>query len=151
VGHSAATPNLFNAFSSLILVTTYLATAMALMDVLRGALRGRSWFRSPRKIDWQKKAVLAGLCFTPPLVIGIALPGAFVQLLSFASIFTAGLSILFPVAALHRLRSEGARRAGLSPPGYRVFVFWGMYVLVFECGALIVAFQVLTMLGALKS
>jgi amino acid permease len=151
VAHDAATPALFNAFSSTILITTYLATALALMDVLRGALSGSERFRGVGRTDWRRRVGLTALCFAPPLAVGTALPGAFVQLLSFSAIFAAALSILFPVAALHRLRSEGARRAGLSPPSYRVFGFWGMYVLVFECGALIVAFQVFSMLGALKS
>jgi tyrosine-specific transport protein len=286
VGHNAATPNLFNAFSSTILITTYLATALALQDVLRGVLRyrfaalppsappgsalpdavpqaapppaappgpalpdavprvartssrppgpalpdaaaqaapppaappgsalpdavaqsARTSSRPPapvlpgsvarsahpggqpvaragpdgivprsapaagralgrtlsgpvpgrfgRVANWPrpaKRAVLALACFVPPLAAGLAFQGAFVQLLSFSSIFAASLSILFPVAALHRLRSEGARRAGLKLPSYRVFVFWGMYVLVFECGALLVVFQIFTMLGALKS
>ncbi|MDR2253245.1 MAG: hypothetical protein LBD97_05185 [Bifidobacteriaceae bacterium] len=151
VGHNAATPDLFNAFSSTILVTTYLATALALTDVLRGALRHH---QPKRVVHWPgvaRRAALAAICFLPPLAVGLAFQGAFVQLLSFSSIFAAALSILFPVAALHRLRCEGARRAGLTLPSYRVFVFWGMYVLVFECGALIVVFQIFTMLGALKS
>jgi tyrosine-specific transport protein len=151
VGHNAATPNLFHAFSSTILVTTYLATALALQDVLRGALRSRQSLRAARLSPLAKRAALTVLCFGPPLAVGLTFQGAFVQLLSFSSIFAASLSILFPVAALHRLRCEGARRAGLKLPSYRVFVFWGMYVLVFECGALIVVFQVFTMLGALKS
>jgi tyrosine-specific transport protein len=152
VGHSPAVPALFNAFSSIILVTTYLALALALTDVLRGALRGVRLAPCLRHLPSFLKRVGLGLaCFAPPLVVGLAFPGAFVQLLSFSSIFAAGISILFPVAALHRLRSEGARRAGLKPPSYRVFVFWGLYVLVFECGALIVAFQVLSMLGAIRS
>jgi hypothetical protein len=94
---------------------------------------------------------VAALAFIPPLAVGLALPGAFVQLLACASIFAVGVSIFFPVAAVHRLNAEGARRAGLSPPGYRVFVFWGLYVVVFECGALLVAFQILSMLGAIKT
>ncbi|MDR0592389.1 MAG: hypothetical protein LBG60_03840 [Bifidobacteriaceae bacterium] len=151
VGHSAAAPVLFNAFSSTILVTTYLATALALTDMLRATWRNlRAGRLRPRLPAAIKHAGLGVLTFVPPLVVAVALRGAFVQLLSFSSIFAAGLSILFPVAALHRLRSEGARRAGLKPPSYRVFVFWGLYVLVFQCGALIVAFQVLSMLGALK-
>ncbi|MDR2374330.1 MAG: hypothetical protein LBD77_09630 [Bifidobacteriaceae bacterium] len=155
VGHDPATPHLFNAFSSTILITTYLATGLALMDVLRSVLRpgpaagGRNG--GPRGGGFKSRAGLAALCFVPPLAVALAFQSAFVQLLAFASIFVAALGIFFPVAALRRLRSEPARRAGLSPPGYRVFIFWGAYVLVFACGALLVTFQVLSMLGAVKS
>jgi tyrosine-specific transport protein len=137
--HSGAVPGLLNIFSSVVLITSYLALALSLHDIVGASL-------TKALTGVRRSLVLTGICFVPPLVVATVFPNGFVALLSLASIFACVMTIFFPAFSLHRLRRHGVSSYGLTPPRYHVFVGWGLYVLVVATGAALVVFQVLNLL-----
>ena len=135
-------PNLFNLFSNIALLTSFLCIALSLFDVLGSTLQ-----QDVAQCRGRLQTML--VCFVPPLVLGIAFPQGFVALLGLAAIFLAVLAIFFPLAALWKLRRDGAEQFQLQRPSYRVLVGWPLYVTTAGIGLALVTFQLLTLMHQL--
>ncbi|MDR1426711.1 MAG: hypothetical protein LBJ08_02995 [Bifidobacteriaceae bacterium] len=141
---SATVPELVAVFSSVVLITSYLALSLSLSDILRASMP-KNWSSVKRR------AIVSLLCFVPPLAVATVYPNGFVVMLSVSAIFACIMTILFPTLSLWRLRSRGAKAFGLVPPRYQVMASWGLYVASVAAGAAIIVIQVLNLVHALPT
>ncbi|WP_087112452.1 aromatic amino acid transport family protein [Parendozoicomonas haliclonae] len=86
-------------FTNLALVTSFLGVGLGFFDFIHSVIGSHS------------RALTAVAVFTPPLLIALYLPGAFVTALSFAALALAVLAILLPAAMALKLRKEGKIKA----------------------------------------
>lgn len=96
-----------NLFSHVIIITSFLGVTLSLFDFLRD----KEHERIPHR------ARTAMLTFVPPLFIAVRYPDAFVQLLSYASIFVAIILIILPALMAWRLRNNPSLSSPYTVPG----------------------------------
>lgn len=96
-----------NLFSHVIIVTSFLGVTLSLFDFLRD--------KEHERIPHRARTAL--LTFLPPLFVVIIYPDAFVQLLSYASIFVAITLIILPALMAWRLRRSRTLSSPYTTPG----------------------------------
>jgi tyrosine-specific transport protein len=144
--HAKFVPHLFNIFSSVVLITSYLCVALPLFEVI-----GASFKNSTGQPTLWRRLLLVGLCFVPPLAVALFYPSAFIMMLGLAAIFCCIICIIFPVVALYLLKRRGAKKLGLKNPSYKIFFGFGIYVLVVGFGTVMIVLQILSALNELPT
>ncbi len=92
-------PLALHIFADLALVTSFLGVALGLFDFIHSITASRS----------RVKTALA--VYTPPLLIALFLPGAFVIALNYAALALAMLAILLPALMVYKLIQNGTLKA----------------------------------------
>jgi amino acid permease len=96
-----------NLFSHVIIITSFLGVTLSLFDFLRD--------KEHEIIPHRARTAL--LTFIPPLLVVILYPDAFIQLLSYASIFVALILIILPALMAWRLRHNPTLTTPYTVPG----------------------------------
>lgn len=129
---NALIPSLFSSFTSITLCTSFLCVSLGLFDAMASSLR-----HGDSVPDRFKTALVT---YLPPFVFAWLFPQGFIVALGAAAIFLSVLAILFPAAALRRLRMQPGYQ-----PRWRVAGGPATLFVVSVIGVLVIAFQLLKM------
>lgn len=121
-----------NLFSHVIIITSFLGVTLSLFDFLRD--------KEHERVPHRARTAL--LTFLPPLGVAILYPDAFVQLLSYASIFVATILIILPALMAWRLRQSRT----LNSP-YRVSGGTPVLLAVALSGVLLIGIELVRIFG----
>jgi tyrosine-specific transport protein len=113
----------FDFFTSICMVTAFLAVSMGLFDFLADGL-------SLKKSGLQGKTILA-LTFIPPLVIVLLRPGIYLHALSYAGVCCVILLLLLPTVMSWRVRKIDPQGGVLLVPGGNLLLGFVALVAVF--------------------
>lgn len=121
-----------NLFSHVIIITSFLGVTLSLFDFLRD--------KEHERIPHRGRTAL--LTFAPPLLIAVLYPHAFIQLLSYASIFVAIILIILPALMAWRLRQMTSLQSTYTVPGGTFLL-----IIVAAAGFTLIGIEVLRMSG----
>ena len=125
-------PTLIGIFSSIALFTSYLCVSLGLFDSVASSI---GWKNTKRD-----RLITAVVTYLPPFVFAWIYPQGFVLALGAAAIFLSVLAILFPAAALYKLRSQKNYQANWCVPCNTC-----SFCTVTSIGLIIIVFQVMKM------
>lgn len=109
IQHSPWMSAAINIFSHVIIATSFLGVSLSLFDFLRD--------KEHERLPHRGRTAL--LTFIPPLAVVVFYPNAFIQLLSYASIFVSVILIILPAIMAWRLRILPELRSPYTVPGGR--------------------------------
>lgn len=125
---STLVPSLFSAFTSITLCTSFLCVSLGLFDAMASSLRHSDTQRG------RLKTALA--TYLPPFIFAWLFPQGFVIALGAAAIFLSILAILFPAAALKKLRQRPNYHPAWQVPGggptIYVISLIGLFIIIFQ-------------------
>lgn len=121
-----------NLFSHVIIITSFLGVTLSLFDFLRD--------KEHERIPHRARTAL--LTFLPPLFVVVLYPGAFVALLSYASIFVAIILIILPALMAWRLRQSRTLKSPYTVPGGTPLL-----IVVTLTGVILIGIEVIRMSG----
>ncbi|MBF8263400.1 MAG: aromatic amino acid transporter [Parachlamydiales bacterium] len=118
-----------NGFANITITTSFLGVSLGLSDFLSDA------FQSPQSMPGKIK--ISALTFLPPILFVIFYPQGFILALGYASICVAFSHVMLPALMVWRLRIQK-----IDSP-YRVKGGFPLLLLVFLCGLILIALQIL--------
>lgn len=103
-----------NLFTSICMITSFLAVALCLTDFLADGLRLSK--------DGLAKLFIHLIALLPPLITVLYFPGVFIRALRYAGIYCVILLILMPVLMVWRGRYQLAKRGSYQAPGGKILL-----------------------------
>jgi tyrosine-specific transport protein len=121
-----------NLFSHAIIITSFLGVTLSLFDFLQD--------KEHKQMPHRGRTAL--LTFLPPLLVVTCYPNAFIQLLSYASIFVAAILTILPALMAWRLRKMTTLTSSYTVPGGTMVL-----VIVALAGSAFIAIEIIRMSG----